>query len=205
MKNMVSTIIVFGFIFIIILGGAFLFQKMNGLDTIKNADHRINEDIHKIIDAVPVLPADNTSEAVSDSLSGAESSAEESLAPEVPAAENSDNGSSLSEESLREETHKEFPQEVPSVEEPENEPAGDVSPSDASPAGGMTISYPLYETASNDAGKAFDDFVKEDPIGKSIKNIGRQLKEDSKKIKKDFSGRPDNGQDNKSNEEKQAP
>ena len=91
MKNMVSTIIVFGFVFIIILGGAFLFRKMNGLDTIKSADHRINEDIHKIIDAGAVHPDDNSVKS-ENSVSGTADAGDKNLPSENAGAPVSESG-----------------------------------------------------------------------------------------------------------------
>ncbi len=54
MKNIVSTIIVFGTVFILIIAGAFIFDKFNGFGLIDNVDSSLNNGIKK------VLESDNT-------------------------------------------------------------------------------------------------------------------------------------------------
>lgn len=50
MKNIVSTIIVFGLIFLIIVVGAYVFDKVNGFGLINKVDTSINNSIQTILD-----------------------------------------------------------------------------------------------------------------------------------------------------------
>lgn len=50
MKNIVSTIIVFGSIFILIVAGAFIFDKFNGFGLIDNVDSSLNSGIKKVLE-----------------------------------------------------------------------------------------------------------------------------------------------------------
>lgn len=45
MKNISSTIIVFGFIFILVLAGTFLFDKINGINLLHKLDKEIGTNI----------------------------------------------------------------------------------------------------------------------------------------------------------------
>lgn len=49
MKNIVSTIIVFGTVFILIIAGAFIFDKFNGFGLIDNVDSSLNNGIKKFL------------------------------------------------------------------------------------------------------------------------------------------------------------
>ena len=51
MKNIVSTIIVFGSIFILIVAGAFVFDKFNGFGLIDNVDSSLNNGIKKVLES----------------------------------------------------------------------------------------------------------------------------------------------------------
>lgn len=51
MKNIVSTIIVFGSIFILIVAGAFIFDKFNGFGLIDNVDSSLNSGIKKVLES----------------------------------------------------------------------------------------------------------------------------------------------------------
>lgn len=51
MKNIVSTIIVFGLIFILIVAGAFIFDKFNGFGLIDNVDSSLNNGIKKVLES----------------------------------------------------------------------------------------------------------------------------------------------------------
>lgn len=50
MKSIVSTVIVFGIVIIVIIGGAYLFQSVDGVDTINGLDDKIVADIGKVIE-----------------------------------------------------------------------------------------------------------------------------------------------------------
>lgn len=50
MKNVVSTIIVFGSIFILIVAGAFIFDKFNGFGLIDNMDNSFNQSIKHVLE-----------------------------------------------------------------------------------------------------------------------------------------------------------
>ena len=50
MKNIVSTIIVFGTVFILIIAGAFIFDKFNGFGLIDNVDSSLNNGIKKVLE-----------------------------------------------------------------------------------------------------------------------------------------------------------
>ena len=50
MKNIVSTIIVFGSIFILIVAGAFIFDKFNGFGLIDDVDSSLNSGIKKVLE-----------------------------------------------------------------------------------------------------------------------------------------------------------
>lgn len=50
MKSIVSTVIVFGIVIIVIIGGAYLFQSLDGVDTINGLDDKIVADIGKVIE-----------------------------------------------------------------------------------------------------------------------------------------------------------
>lgn len=62
MKNIVSTIVVFGSMFIIILVGAFIFDKFNGFGLIENVDSSLNSGIKKVLDS------DNITEEIIEEL-----------------------------------------------------------------------------------------------------------------------------------------
>lgn len=62
MKNIVSTIVVFGSMFIIILVGAFIFDKFNGFGLIENVDSSLNNGIKKVLDS------DNITEEIIEEL-----------------------------------------------------------------------------------------------------------------------------------------
>ena len=51
MKNIVSTIIVFGTVFILIIAGAFIFDKFNGFGLIDNVDSSLNNGIKKVLES----------------------------------------------------------------------------------------------------------------------------------------------------------
>ncbi len=51
MKNIVSTIIVFGLFFILIVVGAFIFDKFNGFGLIDNVDSSLNSGIKKVLES----------------------------------------------------------------------------------------------------------------------------------------------------------
>ena len=51
MKNIVSTIIVFGSIFILIVAGAFVFDKFNGFGLIDNVDSSLSGGIKKVLES----------------------------------------------------------------------------------------------------------------------------------------------------------
>lgn len=55
MKNIVSTVLVFGFVVILIIGGAYLFQAINGVDSINNIDNKLMTDIGKALEPVDNL------------------------------------------------------------------------------------------------------------------------------------------------------
>lgn len=65
MKNIVSTIIVFGSIFILIVAGAFVFDKFNGFGLIDNVDSSLNNGIKKVLESeIDNSTADNSSAQV---------------------------------------------------------------------------------------------------------------------------------------------
>ena len=61
MKNIVSTIIVFGTVFILIIAGAFIFDKFNGFGLIDNVDSSLNNGIKKVLESED----DNTDDNIS--------------------------------------------------------------------------------------------------------------------------------------------
>ena len=65
MKNIVSTIIVFGSIFILIVAGAFVFDKFNGFGLIDNVDSSLNNGIKKVLESeIDNITADNSAAQV---------------------------------------------------------------------------------------------------------------------------------------------
>lgn len=70
MKNVVSTIVVFGSIFILIVAGAFVFDKFNGFGLIDNMDTSLNQGIKNVLEN-DNKPIDNhaENENISDSKS----------------------------------------------------------------------------------------------------------------------------------------
>ena len=65
MKNIVSTIIVFGSIFILIVAGAFVFDKFNGFGLIDNVDSSLNNGIKKVLESeIDNITADNAAAQV---------------------------------------------------------------------------------------------------------------------------------------------
>lgn len=65
MKNIVSTIIVFGSIFILIVAGAFVFDKFNGFGLIDNVDSSLNNGIKKVLESeIDNSTADNSAAQV---------------------------------------------------------------------------------------------------------------------------------------------
>lgn len=76
MKNILSTIIVFGVIFLLIIIGAYVFDKFNGFGLIDSVDSSINQGIDKLV-------GDNDS-SLSDNLSYDNSSIIESkISPNI--------------------------------------------------------------------------------------------------------------------------
>ena len=59
MKNIVSTIIVFGTVFILIIAGAFIFDKFNGFGLIDNVDSSLNNGIKKVLESEDENTDDN--------------------------------------------------------------------------------------------------------------------------------------------------
>lgn len=72
MKNIVSTIIVFGSIFILIVAGAFVFDKFNGFGLLDNVDSSLNSGIKKVLESEEENIAKNR--AAEENHSNAESS-----------------------------------------------------------------------------------------------------------------------------------
>lgn len=59
MKHIIPTILVFGAVIILLIGGAYLFQSFDGMDSIKQVDNAILKDINKVM-------GDNTTDNVTD-------------------------------------------------------------------------------------------------------------------------------------------
>lgn len=69
MKNIVSTIIVFSSIFIIIVAGAFVFDRFNGFGLIDNVDSSLNNGIKKVLESENDNITENHTTDVKDNIS----------------------------------------------------------------------------------------------------------------------------------------
>lgn len=102
MKNIVSTIIVFGSIFILIVAGAFVFDKFNGFGLIDNVDSSLNNGIKKVLESeIDNITADsaaaqvdnNQNNYINDNISDNQSDniSENKEIPAIDNVSNSDN------------------------------------------------------------------------------------------------------------------
>lgn len=79
MKNIVSTALVFGFVVILIIGGAYLFQAVNGVDSINNMDNKLMTDIGNVLDHTDNLSDNSTVKAEIDKLDNSSGNVEKSI------------------------------------------------------------------------------------------------------------------------------